>query len=73
MPDEYVAVGGILNLWLSQNSSLPVAFEYTGGALGEISVTVLDYGRRLAVGSPDEVRNNQNVIDAYLGVAHDEQ
>jgi branched-chain amino acid transport system ATP-binding protein len=33
-------------------------------------VVVLDYGRKIADGTPDEVRNNQGVIDAYLGVAH---
>jgi branched-chain amino acid transport system ATP-binding protein len=34
-------------------------------------VVVLDYGRKLADGTPDEVRSNPAVIDAYLGVAHD--
>jgi branched-chain amino acid transport system ATP-binding protein len=33
-------------------------------------VVVLDYGLQLADGPPDEVRNNQAVIDAYLGVSH---
>ncbi len=33
-------------------------------------VVVLDYGRKIADGAPDEVRNNKEVIDAYLGVAH---
>ncbi len=33
-------------------------------------VVVLDYGRKIADGTPEEVRNNQDVIDAYLGVAH---
>ena len=34
-------------------------------------VVVLDYGRKLADGTPDEVRSNPAVIDAYLGVSHD--
>jgi branched-chain amino acid transport system ATP-binding protein len=33
-------------------------------------VVVLDYGRKIADGTPDEVRGNKDVIDAYLGVAH---
>jgi branched-chain amino acid transport system ATP-binding protein len=31
----------------------------------------MDYGRKIGDGTPDEVRNNQEVIDAYLGVSHD--
>ena len=34
-------------------------------------VVVLDYGVKIADGSPDKVRSNQTVIDAYLGVSHD--
>jgi len=34
-------------------------------------VVVLDYGEKIADGDPDEVRANQRVIDAYLGVQHD--
>ena len=34
-------------------------------------VVVLDYGRKIGDGTPDEVRGNQAVIDAYLGVKHD--
>src|SRR5690606_7837954 len=34
-------------------------------------VVVLDYGRKIGDGTPNEVRGSQAVIDAYLGVSHD--
>ncbi|HUT47791.1 MAG TPA: ABC transporter ATP-binding protein [Alphaproteobacteria bacterium] len=48
--------------------------EHDMGVVMDISdrVVVLDYGRKLADGSPEEVRGNQDVIDAYLGVPHEE-
>lgn len=47
--------------------------EHDMGVVMDISdrVVVLDYGRKIADGPPDEVRGNQEVIDAYLGVSHD--
>ncbi|MGI9383256.1 MAG: ABC transporter ATP-binding protein [Methyloligellaceae bacterium] len=33
-------------------------------------VVVLDYGQKIADGTPDKVKANQDVIDAYLGVSH---
>ncbi len=47
--------------------------EHDMGVVMDLSdrVVVMDYGKKIGDGSPDEVRNNQDVIDAYLGVAHD--
>jgi branched-chain amino acid transport system ATP-binding protein len=50
-----------------------VLIEHDMGVVMDISdrVVVLDYGRKIADGNPDEVRANAEVIDAYLGVSHD--
>jgi branched-chain amino acid transport system ATP-binding protein len=49
-----------------------VLIEHDMAVVMDISdrVVVLDYGRKICDGNPEHVRNNQDVIDAYLGVAH---
>ncbi|GHE59436.1 ABC transporter ATP-binding protein [Camelimonas fluminis] len=46
--------------------------EHDMGVVMDLSdrVVVLEYGRKIADGAPDEVKASQAVIDAYLGVAH---
>ena len=46
--------------------------EHDMGVVMDLSdrVVVLEYGRKIADGTPDEVKANKAVIDAYLGVAH---
>lgn len=47
--------------------------EHDMGVVMDLSdrVVVMDYGRKIGDGAPDDIRSNQEVIDAYLGVSHD--
>lgn len=47
--------------------------EHDMGVVMDLSdrVVVMDYGKKIGDGPPDEIRSNKAVIDAYLGVSHE--
>lgn len=57
----------------SQFGTTIALIEHDMGVVMDLSdrALVLDYGKQLADGLPDEVRRNQDVIDAYLGAPHE--
>jgi len=70
---EKQEMSGFIRAARDQYQTTVVLIEHDIGVVLGLSdrVAVLDYGRKIAEGTPKEVRANQAVIDAYLGVAHE--
>lgn len=71
-PQEKVELGELIRK--IRDRGFPVLLiEHDMSLVMDISdrVSVLDFGQKIAEGTPVEIQNNQRVIDAYLGVAED--
>ena len=71
-PHEKLALKALVQQVRKDFAVTILLIEHDMGVVMDISdrVVVLDYGRKIGDGSPDEVRANPDVISAYLGTVH---
>ena len=74
-PKESAELNSLLQFIRDEHKIGVLLIEHDMSVVMEISdhIIVLDYGRKIAEGSPEQVRNDPGVIKAYLGEDEDEK
>ena len=74
-PKESAELNSLLQFIRDEHKIGVLLIEHDMSVVMEISdhIIVLDYGRKIAEGSPEQVRNDPAVIRAYLGEDEDEK